>query len=393
MQQENEQIFAIEKGDPKFDRTLSSFKIEKPSKFLKRPLPLIINNQPKSQTEGPYATVSKKDNKTIVRPTISGGKKLVLDDMLSIFNSIHQPVKTKSASPRIMTPPLKKTPTTVLPLTLPYIAANSVPVIHDKVLANAPIWYVGTIEDGIKYPQISRDEIFRRYLLDQIDLKNDLIWQVGFDYWYPILMVPAFQAAHSGELDSWQTQGDSVVNQLKNMTPVSSVKRPPGKWVQPTSEDSTLEYLSLVENLKLGEPKKIFKTVFLLPTLTLGLYIPFWVFRTCQEIFFHESEQHNVFLPALFTLMMFVPGLHIFASYKLAIKIENFEKDVTYSQLNASTVAFYWALPLFFFLFMMRIQHALNKHWQNHILDHYLGPRNPTNTERNSRLAGCQARG
>ena len=123
------------------------------------------------------------------------------------------------------------------------------------------------------------------------------------------------------------------------------------------------EYTTLRGRLRLGEARNPFVTGGLWFPLSLGLYWGVWFTDLTREVSWHanNTSDHPHMPPAW---MAWVPGLHVFATYKLAQAIQSMESQNGYRNASPMLAALFSLLPPFA---MVYLQDCVNQHWWLHV--------------------------
>jgi hypothetical protein len=125
----------------------------------------------------------------------------------------------------------------------------------------------------------------------------------------------------------------------------------------------TQEYTTLRGRLRLGEARNPFVSGGLWFPLSLGLYWGVWFTDLTREVSWHanNTSDHPHMPPAW---LAWVPGLHVFATFKLAQAIQAMESQNGYRNVSPMLAALFSLIPPFA---MIYLQDCVNQHWWLHV--------------------------
>lgn len=246
-------------------------------------------------------------------------------------------------------------------------------------------WYI--FEDGKISGPLGAKEVFSRQGQDD---KPRMVSRKGFAQWYPIRDFArihemadqyALQLANIAKLDVERpapkaAQPAKIIAKVlgPQETPIPMQQTMPAIDIPqnaPSLKHSKADLRKLMEQehlllrgrLRLGNVRSPFVQGFLLSIVTAMFYWGMWFSSTSQEVAWHLIGRTK--LPkALPHWLAYVPGIHIYMTWKLAAMISGMERQNGYRATSPVTAA---ALSLVPPLAIYYLQAAINDHWRMHV--------------------------
>lgn len=121
------------------------------------------------------------------------------------------------------------------------------------------------------------------------------------------------------------------------------------------------EYFFVRGRLRLGKIRSPWASAFFGIPFSAGILWPIWMHSMLKEIFYHSANRAQI--PTWIVLAGMVPGLHIYATYRLACLVREMEQQNRYKSISPGLAALFSAFPPFA---MAYLQDGANRHWLLH---------------------------
>jgi len=162
-----------------------------------------------------------------------------------------------------------------------------------------------------------------------------------------------------------ESQFDSVLKELESQSTSNNLdtnlSQKTTKELNALSKDLNKSVLST------GKIRKLTNCSIILPLLSLGLYVIFWVVSICDEITLHLGKASPKAINTIFfSVFLFIPGTHLIFAYLLGKSIKTMVEDDIKHKCTPWRFTLYWIVPIIPFFFMHYTQKHLNRHWQFH---------------------------
>jgi hypothetical protein len=258
----------------------------------------------------------------------------------------------------------------------------------EKMASSMPSWSEGwyIFEDGQVSGPLTAKEIFSSSSISEE--KPRLVSRKGFAQWYPVRDFAlihemadqyALQLSNLAQLDlDKPAKPSSPVVTPKTLGPiVAAVQAPLAEVALPRQEQLQTtkfskadvrkmmeqEHLLLRGKMRLGDIKSPFFRGFVATLSTAFFYWGVWYSSVSQEVAWHLIGRSRL-QKALPYWLAFIPGVHIYMTWKLASMISGMERQNGYQTTSPGVASLLSIVPP---LAVYYLQSAVNDHWSMHI--------------------------